>query len=159
MTCKQCGRHPADQVLFTTFLRCGEGNATKRKSDLCDECCQIAMGVLDRIGMRIAFEGDGQLEWDAHVSLLENATAARARRAVQRDDVLMQMMDGSADKRGAEPSAPEKLSILYELADMKLIENTDDRRGEFWPEATCRLTEDGKQTAIAIQGRRQAETG
>ena len=72
--------------------------------------------------------------------------------------MLVRMIDRSAPKRGAEASEPEKLSILCELANVKLIENTVEQRGEFRPDDTCRLTEDGERVATSIQMRRRSET-
>lgn len=49
------------------------------------------MLVIDSIGMVVAFKDDGQIDWDAHVTLSENATRSLARRARQREDLLVQL--------------------------------------------------------------------
>ena len=158
-TCQYCGDRPADQRLFTVFMRCGDGDATKRNAHLCERCRIRALLVLDHIGMTSAFDGDGQLRWDALVTLSERATRSLARRAMQREDLLLQLDDPSAAPRAPEPSLPEKLSIIHELAvEEGLIESTVDRGGEFWPEDTCRLTFKGEDTAALIHERRRAET-
>ena len=158
-TCQYCGERPADQRLFTTFMRCGEGDATKRKAELCERCRQRAVLVLDRVGMIIAFDGDGQLRWDALVTLSERAARSLARRGMQREDLLLQLDDPSAARRAPEPSLPERLSIIHELAvEERLIESTVDRGREFWPEDTCRLTAAGNDAAAFIRERREAET-
>lgn len=72
-----CGA-PAEAQLFTTWIACGEGNATKRARRVCGACLATAVDVLDRIGMRIAWEGDGNLQWDAHVRLEAGTPAAAA---------------------------------------------------------------------------------
>lgn len=156
-TCEYCGKRPADQTLFTTFMRCGEGDATKRNAHLCERCRHHAMLVLDRIGMVVAFEDDSQLDWDAHVTLSKHATRSRARRAVQREDLLQQLADPSATSRTGDPTQPEKSSILHQLATEKLIVSNVDRGREFWPEDPCRLTSEGEQAAAAIRARRKAE--
>ena len=157
-TCQYCAKRPADQTLFTVFMRCGEGDATKRNDHLCERCRHHAMVVLDRIGMTIAFEGDGQLHWDALVTLSEKATRSLARRAMQREDLLLQLDDPSAAARAPEPSLPERLSIIHELAvEERLVESTVDRGREFWPEDTCRLTTRGEDTAAFIRDRRRTE--
>jgi hypothetical protein len=157
-SCQYCDKRPADQTLFTTFMRCSEGDATKRNAHLCERCRHHAMLVLDRIGMTVAFENDGQLHWDAHVTLSEHATRSLARRRVQREDLLLQLAEPSADGRTGEPTAPERSSILHQLATEGLIESTVDRGGEFWPEDPCRLTGEGEQAASAIRDRRLIET-
>lgn len=157
--CQHCGKRPADQTLFTVFMSCGEGDATKRNAHLCERCRDRATLVLDHIGMTIAFDGDGQLHWDALVTLSERATRSRARRAMQREDLLLQLDDPSAAARAPKPSLPERLSIIHELAVQEgLVESTVDRGLEFWPEDTCRLTVQGKDTAAVIRERRRAET-
>ena len=100
-------------MLFTSFMRCGEGDATKRNAHLCERCRHHAMLVLDHVGMTIAFEGDGQLRWDAHVKLTDTATRSLARRAMQREDVLLQLHDPSAAARAPEATQPDKLSIIH----------------------------------------------
>lgn len=133
-TCQYCGDRPADQTLFTVFMRCGEGDATKRNAHLCERCRIRAMRVLDHIGMTIAFDGDGQLRWDALVTLSERATRSLARRAMQREDLLLQLGDPSAAPKAPEPSLPERLSIIHELAvEERLVESTVDRGREFCP--------------------------
>lgn len=139
-------------------MRCGEGDATKRNAHLCDRCRHHAILTLDHIGMIVAFEGDGQLGWDAHVTLSERATRSLARRAMQRDDLLVQLRDQSAASRAPSPSQPEKFSILHQLAAEGLVENTVDRR-EFWPDDTGRLTAKGQEAALFIHERRRAEAG
>lgn len=159
-TCQYCAHRPADQTLFTVLMRCGEGDATKRNAHLCERCRRRAMLVLDRIGMTVAFNGDGQLRWDALVTLSERATRSLARRAMQRDDLLLQLRNPSAAPRAPGPPLPEKVSIIHELAvEERLIESTVDRGGEFWPEDTCRLTARGEDAAAFIDERRRAETG
>ena len=117
------------------------------------------MLVLDHVGMTVAFDGDGQLRWDALVTLSERATRSLARRAMQREDLLLRMNDPSAAPRAPEPSLPERLSIIHELAvEERLIESTVDRGREFWPEDTCRLTTRGEDTAALIRERRHTET-
>ena len=157
-TCQYCGDRPADQRLFTVFMRCGEGNATKRNAHLCERCRIHAMRVLDQIGMTIAFDGDGQLRWDALVTLSETATRSLARRAMQREDLLLELDDPATTARAPTPPLPEKLSIIHQLAvEERLIESTVDRGREFWPEDTCRLTVKGESEAAFIRNRRQAE--
>ena len=157
-TCGHCAKRPADQTLFTAFMRCGEGDATKRKEHLCDQCRHHAMLVLHHIGMTIAFEGDGQLRWDAHVTLSEHATRSLARRAMQHHDLLVQLRDASAANRAPVPSTPEKLSILHQLAAGGLVENTIER-SEFRPDDTCRLTANGQDIASLLHNQRFAEAG
>ena len=158
-TCEYCAKRPADQRLFTTFMRCGEGDATKRNAHLCERCGHRAMLVLDHIGMTVAFDGDGQLRWDAFITLSGRATRSLARRAMQREDLLLQLDDPSAAARAPEPSLPERLSIIHELAvEERLVESTVDRGREFWPEDTCRVTTRGEDTAAFIRERRRAET-
>ena len=157
-TCEYCAKRPADQRLFTTFMRCGEGDATKRNAHLCERCGHRAMLVLDHIGMTVAFDGDGQLRWDAFITLSGRATRSLARRAMQREDLLLQLDDPSAAARAPEPSLPERLSIIHELAvEERLVESTVDRGREFWPEDTCRVTTRGEDTAAFIRERRHAE--
>ncbi len=158
-TCQYCAQRPADQTLFTTFMSCGAGDATKRNAHLCERCRRRAMLVLDHIGMTVAFDGDGQLHWDALVTLSERATRSLARRAMQREDLLLLIDDPSAAPRAPEPSLPERLSIIHEMAiEERLVESTVDRGREFWPEDTCRLTTKGEGTAAFIRERRRAET-
>ncbi|MCY4120240.1 MAG: hypothetical protein OXG72_04895 [Acidobacteria bacterium] len=157
-TCQYCGDRPADQTLFTVFMRCGEGDATKHKAHLCERCRIRAMRVLDHIGMTIAFDGDGQLRWDALITLSERATRSRARRAMQREDLLLELDDPATTARARKPPLAEKLSIIHELAvEERLIESTVDRGREFWPEDTCRLTVKGQGEAAFIRNRRRAE--
>ena len=158
-TCQYCAKRPADQTLFTTFMRCGEGDATKRNAHLCERCRHHAMLVLDHIGMIIAFDNDGQLYWDALVTLSEKAARSLARRAMQREDLLLQLRDPSASGRAPEPTQPEKFSILHQLATEALVESTVDRGRDFWPEDTCRLTARGEEAAAFIHERRRAEAG
>ena len=156
--CDYCKERPADQTLFTTFMQCGEGNATKRNAHLCEHCSRGAAMVLDRIGMNIAFEGDGQLRWDALITLSDLATRSRSRRAMQRDDLLLQVQEPSTAARAPKPTEAEWLSIIHELAvEEKLIESTVDRGREFWPEDPCILTARGEETASRIRERRRAE--
>ena len=143
-TCEYCAKRPADQTLFTTFMRCGEGDATKRNARLCDRCRHHAMLVLDHVGMTVAFEGDGQLDWDAHVTLAESATRSRARRAVQREDLLVQLGNASAANRAPAATQPEKLSILHGLAAEGLVENAIER-SEFWPEGHLQADRKGRR--------------
>ena len=157
-TCQYCRKRRADQTLFTSYMRCGEGDATKRNAHLCEGCRHHAMLVLDRIGMTIAFEGDGQLRWDAHVKLSDTATRSLARRAMQREDLLLHLDDPSAAARAPEPTEPEKLSLIHQLAvEEALVESDVDRGREFWPEDPCRLTASGKEAAALIRKRRRAE--
>ena len=157
-TCDHCSKRPADQTLFTTFMRCGEGDATKRKEHLCDPCRHHAMLVLHHIGMTIAFEGDNQLRWDALITLSERATRSLARRAMQHHDLLVQLRDASAANRAPVPTPPEKLSILHQLAAGGLVENTTER-SKFSPDDTCRLTANGHDTASFVHNQRFAEAG
>lgn len=138
-------------------MRCGEGDATKRNAHLCERCGHRAMLVLDHIGMTVAFDGDGQLRWDALVTLSENAARPLARRAMQREDLLLQLRDPAAAGRAPEPAEPERFSILHQLNAERLVESTVDRSGEFWPEGACRLTAAGKEAADAAGERRRAE--
>lgn len=157
-TCEYCRQRPADQTLFTSFMRCGEGDATKRNAHLCERCRHHAMLVLDRIGMTIAFEGDGQLRWDAHVKLTDTATRSLARRAMQREDLLLRLDNPSAAARAPEATQPEKLSIIHQLAvEEGFVESEVDRGREFWPEDPCRLTASGQQLAAVIREHRRAE--
>ena len=157
-TCQYCAKRAADQTLFTTFMRCGEGDATKRNAHVCERCRHHAMVVLDQIGMTVAFRDDGQLYWDALVTLSEKATRSLARRAMQREDLLLQLDDPSAAARAREPSLPERLSIIHELAvEERLVENTVERGHRFRPEDACMLTASGKDTAAFIRKRRRAE--
>lgn len=158
-TCQYCAKRPADQTLFTTFMRCGEGSATKRNATCANGARQHAMLVLDSMGMVVAFKDDGQIDWDAHVTLSENATRSLARRARQREDLLVQLEDPSAPIRAHAPTRPEEHSILHQLAAEGLIESTVDRGREFRPEDTCRLTRKGNEAAACIRKRRTAETG
>ena len=158
-TCEYCRKRPADQTLFTVFMHCGEGDATKRNAHLCERCRHHAMLVLDRVGMTIAFEGDGQLRWDAHIKLSDTATRSLARRAMQREDLLLHLDGPSAASRAPEPTEPEKLSIIHQLAvEERLVESEVDRSREFWPEDSCRLTAAGQEAAALIRKRRQAES-
>lgn len=156
-TCEYCKKRPADQTLFTTFMRCGEGDATKRNAHLCDQCRHQTMLVLDHVGMTISFEGDDQLRWDAHIRLSDQATRSRARRTMQREDMLLQFRNPPSPNRAREPSLPEKLSLLHQLHAEGLVESTIDRGGEFWPEDTCTLTTNGQKAATFIDERRHAE--
>ncbi|MYH27724.1 MAG: hypothetical protein F4137_02485 [Acidobacteria bacterium] len=156
--CDYCRKRPADQTLFTSFMSCGEGDATKRNAHLCERCRHHAMLVLDRIGMTIAFEGDGRLRWDAHVKLSDSATRSLARRAMQREDLLLRLDEPSTAARAPEPTEPEKLSLIHQLAvEERLVESEVDRGREFWPEDPCRLTATGQQVAAFIRGHRRAE--
>ncbi len=156
--CDYCRKRPADQTLFTSFMRCGEGDATKRNAQLCEQCRHHAIVVLDRIGMTISFEGDGQLRWDAHVNLTDTATRSLARRAMQREDLLLHFNNPSAAARAPEPTEPEKLSLIHQLAvEEGLLESKVDRGREFWPEDPCRLTAGGQKAATLVRERRRAE--
>ena len=153
MNCKLCDAAGADEKLFTTFIRCGEGDATKRTTEVCDECCPKAVRLLDAIGMIVAFEGDGQTGWDALVIVPREAEETRNRRRIQRETVLVSLLDRRTSRRPADGSKPETLSILHELKQEGLIESTVDRDGEFWPEDNCRLTDAGDRAAREVDKR------
>ena len=71
-TCEHCAKRPADRLLFTIFMCCGYGDATKKTSYLCEECAQEGVRWLERIGFTIAYAIDGS-EWDALVEMLPEA--------------------------------------------------------------------------------------
>ena len=67
--CQHCGREPADRYLFTTLMRTGACDATKRTSNLCPGCAEEGAGWMERIGLIVARAIDGS-KWDAVIEML-----------------------------------------------------------------------------------------
>ena len=70
--CEHCAERPADRLLFTVFMHCGYGDATKKTSYLCEQCTREGIQFLDRIGFAIAYAIDGS-DSDALVEMLPEA--------------------------------------------------------------------------------------
>ncbi len=70
--CEHCGKRRADHKLFTMFMACGQGDATKNTSYLCGECAAEGVRWLERIGFKVATAIDGS-GWDALVERLPEA--------------------------------------------------------------------------------------
>ena len=71
-TCEHCAKRPADRLLFTMFMRCGYGDATKKTSYLCEECTREGVRWLQRIGFTVPYAIEYG-EWDALVKMLPEA--------------------------------------------------------------------------------------
>ena len=73
LDCQHCNTRPADLYLFTTIIRTGGSDATKRTTYVCAPCAADAEKWLEHIGLRVTRDTTNT-EWDALIAALPNQT-------------------------------------------------------------------------------------